>query len=96
MKEQADIDAALKSQIGETENFKTAMLKLCHENRLAVISAAVILLPILLVLGAGAVATLVVLKKKNGKNKKSENKKYYIIKKYCTSKRNTQRFGSAK
>ena len=28
--------------------------------------------------------------------KKSENKKYYIIKKYCTSKRNTQRFGSAK
>ena len=25
-----------------------------------------------------------------------ENKKYYIIKKYCTSKRNTQRFGSAK
>ena len=44
MKEQANIDAALKSQIGETENFKTAMLKLCHENRLAVISAAVILL----------------------------------------------------
>lgn len=44
MKEQADIDAALKSQIGEAENFKTAMLKLCHENRLAVISAAVILL----------------------------------------------------
>mgnify|MGYP000169972220 FL=1 len=31
-----------------------------------------------------------------GFEKKSENKKYYIIKKYCTSKRNTQRFGSAK
>lgn len=44
MKEQANIDASLKSQIGEAENFKTAMLKLCHENRLAVISAAVILL----------------------------------------------------
>ena len=32
----------------------------------------------------------------NANRKKSENKKYYIIKKYCTSKRNTQRFGSAK
>lgn len=44
MKEQANIDVSLKSQIGEVENFKTAMFKLCHENRLAVISAAVILL----------------------------------------------------
>ena len=31
-----------------------------------------------------------------GFEKNLKIKSYYIIKKYCTSKRNTQRFGSAK
>ncbi len=38
------IDGALQSQIGDAENFRTLLRRLCRENKLAVFSAAVIIL----------------------------------------------------
>ena len=47
MKQSEKLDAALRAEIGEGETFKSIAKRLCRENKLAVVSAAVIVLFIL-------------------------------------------------